>query len=59
MIDLSEKVKGMKIKEYFLTGSSLVHGVEPSDVDIVCLFSSQEEINEFATSIVEAHSRRN
>lgn len=53
MIDLSEKVKGMKIKEYFLTGSSLVHGVEPSDVDIVCLFSSQEEINEFATSIVE------
>ena len=53
MIDLSEKVKGIKLREYFLTGSSLVRGIEPSDIDIVCLFNSQEDINEFATSLTE------
>ena len=51
MIDLTEKVKGVPCLEYFITGSALVRSVEPSDIDIVCLFSNAELINEFASSI--------
>jgi hypothetical protein len=40
----------MKIKprKQFLTGSSLVLGLHATDRDIVCLFKTVEEINEFA-----------
>lgn len=51
MVDLTENVKDVPCVEYFLTGSSLVRSVEPSDIDIVCLFSNLDLINEFATSL--------
>lgn len=51
MIDLTEKIKGVPCLAYFITGSALVCGVEPSDMDIVCLFGNTELINEFASSI--------
>ena len=35
-------------KKQFLTGSSLVLGLEAVDRDIVCLFRNEEEINDFA-----------
>lgn len=51
MVDLSEKVKAVPCMEYFITGSALVRSVKPRDIDIVCLFSNAEIINEFAASI--------
>ena len=50
MIDLTEMVKGVACMEYFPTGSALVRSVEPSDIDIVCLFSNVDLINEFVNS---------
>lgn len=54
MIDLTEKVKGLPIKEYFVTGSSLVRSLEPQDLDVVCLFECVDEINDLARSLDNA-----
>jgi len=39
----------VKPRKQFVTGSSLVLGITPSDRDIVCLFKTEEDINEFVS----------
>lgn len=40
-----------KPKDQFLTGSSLVIGIDPGDRDIVCLFDGESEVNAFAEEL--------